>query len=187
MNLTRQAVGPTDVVADQATALRDEWRQGAHGGTLGAEGGELVAVLAEDLDLECGSGRVILGPARGQRFAVLGHGERSDGQEPEAIIVAQRGHTGPFREFQAHRDGWSGEARVEGLDPGIHRFRTMVKIQQLTSFAPSGLSAAIGCRISPVEANHGRNGFGGLWRHGCSPRVWDSGAKGQACVRSATA
>jgi hypothetical protein len=76
------------------------------------EGGELVAVLEEDLDLEFGSGGVIFGPARGQCFTVLGHGERIDRKAHEAIIGAQRGHDRPFREFQAYRDGWSVDARA---------------------------------------------------------------------------
>ena len=84
---TGQAVGQTDFVADQATAVLDELRQGAHGGALGAEGCELVAVFEEDFDLEFGIGGVIFGPARGKRFAVLGHGERIDRKEHEEIIV----------------------------------------------------------------------------------------------------
>src|SRR5215467_5634502 len=62
---TGQAVGQTDFVTDQAPAVLDELRQGAYGGALGAEGGELVAVFEEELDLEFGIGGVIFGPARG--------------------------------------------------------------------------------------------------------------------------
>jgi hypothetical protein len=162
---TGQAVGQTDFVADQATAVLDELRQGAHGGALGAERGELVAVFEEDLDLEFGIGGVIFGPARGKRFAVPGHGERIDGEEHEEIIVAQRGHDGSFLEFQAHRDGLSVEARAEGLDPGVNLFRTMFEAQKLTLCSASGLEADIVFRISPVEANKGRKCFGGLWLH----------------------
>ena len=109
---TGQAVGQTDFVTDQAPAVLDELRQGAYGGALGAEGGELVAVFEEDLDLEFGIGGVIFGPARGKRFTVLGHGERIDGKEHEEILVAQCRHDRPFREFQAHRDRLSVEART---------------------------------------------------------------------------
>jgi hypothetical protein len=184
---TGHTVGETHVVADQAPAVRDELRQGAHGGAVGAEGGELVPVCEEQCELECGIGGGIFGPARGQRFAVLRHGEWSDGTEHEAIIGAQRGHDGPFRELQAHRDGWAVASRAEGLAPGVHRFRTMVKAQQLPWCGASGLEADIVCRISPVEAHKGRKGFGCLWLHVGSPRVWYSGAKGQACWRSAKA
>jgi hypothetical protein len=160
---TGQAVGQTDFVADQATAVLDELRQGAHGGALGAEWGELVAVFEEDLDLEFGISGVIFGPARGKRFTVLGHGERIDGKEHEEIIVAQCGHDRPFREFQTHRDGLSVEARAESLDPGINLFRTMFEAQKLPLCGASGLEADIVFRISPVEANTGRKCFGCLW------------------------
>ena len=124
---TGQAVGQPDFVADQAPAVLDELRQGAHGGALGAERGELVAVFEEDFDLEFGIGGVVFRTARGKRFAVLGHGERIDRKEHEEIIGAQRGHDRPFREFQAHSDGLSVESCAEGLDPGVNLFRTIFK------------------------------------------------------------
>ena len=96
-------------------------------GLWGLRGVRLSRCVEEALDLECGIGGVIFGPARGQRCAVRGHGARIDRKEPEEIIGAQRGHEGPFRAFQAHRDGLSVEARAEGLDPGMNRFRTMFK------------------------------------------------------------
>src|SRR4029450_2930840 len=76
------------------------------------QGGELVAMFEEDLDLEFGIGRVVIRTARGKRFAVLGHGERIDGKEHEEIIVTQRGHDGPFIELQAHSDGLAVESRA---------------------------------------------------------------------------
>jgi hypothetical protein len=82
-----------------------------------------------------------------------------DGKEHEAIIIAQRGHDGPFREFQTHCDGLSVEARAEGLDPGINRFRAMFKAQKLPGFSARGLEADIVFRISPVEANKRRKCF----------------------------
>jgi len=160
---TGQAGGETHCVADQAPAVCDELRQGAHGGALGAEGGALVTVCEEQCELEFSIGGVIFGPARGTRVAVRGHGERIDGKEPEEIIVAQHGHAGPFIELQAHSDGLAVASRAEGLDPGVHRFRTMFKAQKLTLFSASGLEADIGFRISPVEANKGRKCFGCLW------------------------
>jgi hypothetical protein len=62
---TGQAVGQTDCVADPATAVLDALCQGAHGGALGAEWGELVAVCEADLALECGSGGGQLWPGSG--------------------------------------------------------------------------------------------------------------------------
>src|SRR5439155_17602787 len=162
---TGQTVGQTDFIADQATAVLDELRQGAHSGALGAEWGELVAMFQVGFDLEFGIGGVIFGPARGKGFAVLGYGERVDGKEHEEIIVAQRRYERPFIEFQAHSDGLTVEARPEGLDPGVNRFRTMFKAQKLPLCGASGLEANIVFRISPVEANKGRKCFGYVLLH----------------------
>jgi hypothetical protein len=163
---TGHAVGAPHGVADQALAVCDALRQGAPRRALGAEGGERVAVCEEALDLACGSGGGVCGPARGTRVAVRGHGERMDGKEPEAIMVTQRGHDGPLGEFQAHRDGVSVEACAEGLDPGVPRFRARCKAQQLPVVRARGLEAAIVCRLSPVEANKGCQCCGGLVLHG---------------------
>jgi hypothetical protein len=136
------------------------WRQGAHGGAWGAEWGELVAVVEEELDREVGSGGGVFGMARGQRFAVLGPGARSEGKAPEDIIVAPCRHAGPCRECQAYRDGLAVEARAQGLEPGLTRFRTMCKAQQRPLCGASGVEADLVCRIRPVEAHQGRNGGG---------------------------
>ena len=71
---TGHAVGATHGVTDQAPAVFDELRSGAHRGALGGEGGELVAVCEEECDLERGIGGVVFGPAGGTRFTVLGQG-----------------------------------------------------------------------------------------------------------------
>ena len=85
---TGQAIRQTDFVADEAPAVFDELRQGAHCRALGGEGGEPVAVFEEEFDLEFGIGGVVFGPAGSKRFTVLGQGERIDGKEHEEIILA---------------------------------------------------------------------------------------------------
>src|SRR5262249_40572073 len=95
---TGRAVGETHFVADQAPAMFDELRQGAHRRALGAEWGELVAVFEENLDLEFGIGGVVFRPARGKRFPILGHGERIDGKEHEAIIITYHPQSGWFED-----------------------------------------------------------------------------------------
>ena len=136
---TGQAMRPTDVVTDQATAVCDELCEGTHGGALGLQGRELVTVLKEEFDLEFRIGGVVFGSARGTRFAVPGHGERIDGKEHEAILGAHCRHDGPFLEFQAHRDRVSVESRAQGLDPRVDGFRTVCEAQELTPRSASGL------------------------------------------------
>jgi hypothetical protein len=129
----------TDFVTDQAPAVFDEWCEGTHGGALGLQGLQLVTVCEEEFDLEFRIGGVVFGAAGGKRFAVPGHGERIDGKEHEEIIVAQCRHNGPFREFQAHRDRVSVEARAQGLAPGVDGFRAVCEAQERTPRSASGL------------------------------------------------
>ena len=150
---TGQAVGATHVVADQAPAVFHEWRQGAHGGALGGEWGECVAVFEEHLDLEFGIGGVICGSARGKRCAVSGHGERMDGKEPEELLWAQRRHDGPFMEFQAYGKRVTVEPRAQTLDPRVDRVRSVIEAQKLPVRRAGGLSTAIVFGIRPVEAD----------------------------------
>jgi hypothetical protein len=127
---TGQAVGQTDFVADQATAMLDELRQGAHGGALGVEWGELVAMFQEDVNQEFGIGGVIFGPARGKCFAVRSHGERIDGKEHEEIVVLQRRHNGAFIEFQADGNRLAIEPCAQGADPRVDHFRPVFETQE---------------------------------------------------------
>jgi hypothetical protein len=169
---TGQAVGETDVVADQSLTVFDALRQGAHGGALGAEGGQLVTVFEEQFDLECGVGRVIFGPARGTRFAVLGHGEGIDGKEHEELILAQRRHDGPFLAFQAHGKRRTVEPRTQALDPRVDHLRSVVEAQQLPVRRAAGLSTDIVFGIRPVEADTRRKCLCRYALHVSPRRVW---------------
>ena len=62
---TGQAISETDWVADEATTGLDTLRQSSHGGALGGERGELVAVCEEEIDLAFGIGRVVFRTAGG--------------------------------------------------------------------------------------------------------------------------
>ena len=168
---TGQAVREADCVTDQAPAVRDEWRQGAPGGALGGERRERVPVCEQERDLKCGIGGVICGPARGKRVTGLRQGERSDGKAHEEIIVAQRGHDGPFIEFQAHGHRVSVAPRMQGADPRVDRCGAVCEGHKLPALGAGGLSADIVCGIRPVEAHKGRKGFRGLWLHVSSPNV----------------
>ena len=128
---TRQAIRQPDFVADEAPAVFNELRQGAHRGAWRDKGGKFVTVFEQELDLEFGIGRVIFGPARGKRFAVLGHGERINGKEHEEIIVLQRRHHGAFIEFQADGNRLAIEPCAQGADPRVDHFRPVFETQEL--------------------------------------------------------
>jgi hypothetical protein len=168
---TRQARRQTDCVADQATAVCDELRQGAPRGAVRAKGGELVTVFEEDLDLERGIGGIICGPAGGTCCAVPGQGERMDGTAHEAILLAPCVHHGPFLQLTAHSDGGSVASRPQGADPRIDRVRAVREDQKRSFCRARGLEADLVCGLRPVEANKGRKCFACLWLPVCSPRV----------------
>jgi hypothetical protein len=128
---TRQAMRQPDCVADEAPAVCHELRQGAHLRALRDKGGEFVTVCEQDLDLECGIGGVICGPARGTRFAVRGHGERIDGKEHEEIIVVQRRHHGAFIAFQADGKRLAIAPCAQGADPRVDHCRPVCETQEL--------------------------------------------------------
>ena len=160
---TRQAMREPDFGADEALAVCDALRQGAHRGALRAKGGEGVAVCEQELDLECGIGGVICGPARGQRCAVRGHGERSDGKEHEDIIVWPCRHHGAFLEFQADGKRLAVEPCAQGADPRVDRFGAVCETQKLPARRTGDLYADIVCGIRPVKAHKGGTCCGGLW------------------------
>jgi hypothetical protein len=128
---TGQAVRTPDVVTDQAPAMCDALGEGPPGGALGLQRLELVTVWKQECDLECRSGGVVLGTAGGAGFPGPGHGERMDGQEHEAIIVASGRHHRPFLQFQADRDRASAAACAQGLAPGVKGCRAVVAAQEL--------------------------------------------------------
>jgi hypothetical protein len=156
---TGQAVRAPDVGADQAPAVCDEWGEGPHGGALGRHGLARVTVFAEEVDRECRSGGVVLGSAGSQRVAVLGHGERMDGQAHEEIIGAPCRHDGPVLEFQAYSARMSVDSRAQGLAPRVDGFRAGFEAQALPPCSASGVSADIVCGIRPIEADTGGTCF----------------------------
>ena len=100
---TGEAIRETYVVADQTTAMFDEWFEGTYGGALGGEGCEFVAMREQELTLEFGVSRVVLGMAGREGFPVPREGEGVDGKEYEEVILTQRGDDGTR---VAARDRW---------------------------------------------------------------------------------
>ena len=96
---TGRAIGEPAWVADQATAVFDAVGEGTHGGAVRLHRRALVAVGAEQCDLECRIGGVVCGPAGGERFAGLCYRQRSDRKEPEALIWTQRRYDGALLAF----------------------------------------------------------------------------------------
>lgn len=108
---TSEAMGEAHVVADQAAALCDEWRQGTHLGALGGERCECVAMREQELAHELSVGGIVCGVAGRAGFAVRGQGQRVDGEHAQKLVLTQGVDHRTCVEFKAHRDGVSCEPR----------------------------------------------------------------------------
>jgi len=105
-----QAVRETHLRTTEAAAGLDELRQRAHLWALRLERLQRVAMCEQELEWEGGVRGSILRAAGGESLAVPGEGERMDGEQDEARVLAQRGNTGPLMELQAYGDGVTAEA-----------------------------------------------------------------------------
>jgi hypothetical protein len=99
---TGEAIRETHVVAAQTAGMFDEWFEGTHRGAWGVEGRELVAMLEQELKLEFRVRGVVLGVAGREGFAVLGHGQRSDGEQDKKFVLTPGVDERAFIEFEAH-------------------------------------------------------------------------------------
>ena len=184
---TGKASGATACGTDEATTRRNTWRQGAHGGAVGGERGERVAMFAEELDLECGIRGIVFGTAGGKRFTVFGQSEWGAGKEPEESIFAQGGNPGPLLELKTHGNGLAVEPRTPSLAPPIDRFRPVLEAPKLSSLSAGGLEADIVLGIRPIATNERGTFLLRPMLHVSSPRGCEGGAKGHASLRSAKA
>jgi hypothetical protein len=76
---TREAMGEAHCVADHTAAMCDALRTGMHRRALGVQGLQCVAMLEQEVKLECGVRRSVFGMAGREGFAVLGQGPRVKG------------------------------------------------------------------------------------------------------------
>jgi hypothetical protein len=146
------ALGAPALGTDQA-AVCDEVREGPPGRAWGLQGRELVRVCQEEFDRACRIGGIVCGSAGSKRCAVRGHGERSNGKEHEAILLAPCRHEGPFRACQTDSARVSVAARAQGLAPRVDGCRAVCEAQERTPCSTSGLSADIVFGIGPREAD----------------------------------
>ena len=103
---TGEAVGEPHFVADQAAAVFDELREGAHGGALGVEGLELVAMREQEFELEFGIGGVVFGPAGGEGFAVPARVSGLTGKSTRKSYLRKAETMGPLLSSRQTATGW---------------------------------------------------------------------------------
>ncbi len=153
---TGEAMGATYVVADQTTAMFAEWFEGTYGGALGGEGWELVARREQELTLELGVSRVVLGMAGREGWPVPRAGEGGDGKEDEEVILTQRGDDGPLVQLETEGKGLPLEPRAPGAHPRIDGVWLVFADAELTCLGASCLQADLVLSLRPVDADAGR-------------------------------
>ena len=102
---TGQAVGDPDFVADHAAPVCDALWEGAHGGALRLERLQLVAMRAQQCEVEGGIRGGVCGPAGGAGFALPRQGAGMERAEDQQGIRAQGGAQGAWVECETDGDG----------------------------------------------------------------------------------
>jgi hypothetical protein len=176
----REAVDAPDVGVDHPAAVCDEWGERTPRRALRRERRELIARGAEAVERECGVGGVVCGPARGEGVAIPHPGQGSAGTEDQQIVRAQGGDPGPRVACEAASPGLAGDPRAPRAAPRRDGFRRGLEREALACGGARRLETPIMVGISPVEAHKGGNCCVGYTRHVASPRVGESGEKGQA-------
>src|SRR5437879_6341669 len=83
----REALGDPHIVADHTATMCDELLAGAHGGAVWMERLQLVAMGAQQCELECGIGGGIFGPTGRKGFAVARQRQGVEGEEDQKILL----------------------------------------------------------------------------------------------------
>src|SRR5262245_20017187 len=99
-----EAISNAHFVADQTATMCDELRKRTQRSALGGERVELVAMLQQELTLQCSVRGVVFRMAECEGFAVLGQGARSDRAQDEEGILTSGVDERTFVACKAHRD-----------------------------------------------------------------------------------
>ena len=88
-------------------------------------------------------------------FAVLGQGQRIDGEQDQKFVFTQGLDERAFIEFEAHSNGASFEPLAYGTCPRIDGLWFVLKHHELPLVVADSLSADIVFRVGPIDANEG--------------------------------
>jgi hypothetical protein len=117
----------------------DELFESTHRGALGVEGLEFVARREQELKLKFGVSGIVLGVAGREGFAVLGQGQRIDGEQDQKVVFTQGIDERAFIEFEAHSNGASFEPLAYGTCPLIDGLWVVLKHHELPFVVADGL------------------------------------------------
>jgi hypothetical protein len=154
-----EAVGQAHVVANQAAAMFDEWLERTHPGALGDERLTLVAMPEQELELQCSGSGGVFRMTGSEGFAVLGQGNRIDGEQHQELVFAEGRDERAFGAFETHRNGLSCTPLLEGPCPGLDGLGFVFETTELPYGVANGLSADSVCGIGPIDAHEGGEFF----------------------------
>ncbi len=112
-------------------------------------------MLEQELKLELGIGRVVLGVAGREGFAIPREGEGIDRKEHEEVILAQGVNDGAFVELEANGDGLPFEPLAQGVHPRVDGFWRVLEAAELACLGASRLHTDVVFGIRPVDADEG--------------------------------
>jgi hypothetical protein len=138
---TGEGSSEAHVVANEAAPMVDEWLKDTHVGTLRGEGLKCGAMGEQELELEFGVRRVILGVAGRDSFALPREGEWGNGKAHEAVVPPPRDDDGACVAFEPDGHGWLLESRAQGAPPRINGVWLVLEDTALTFLRASGLQA----------------------------------------------
>ena len=109
----------------------------------------------QKIQRQLGIGRIVLGPAGLEGFAVLGKGQRVDRKEHEEVVLLQRVDDRSLGQFEGNRDG-ATEALLQRSRPLIDARNLVGNAIELALIIVGRLQADVVLRICPINADIGR-------------------------------
>src|SRR6187455_3145683 len=109
----------------------------------------------EIIDQEGGVGRVIFGPAIGERFAVAGQPRWRQREQYQEVVLEQRVRDAPTRLLETHGDWPAVESLTQVAGPLVDGLRSM---RQLAVLGPSTaliVEHQVVFPVGPIETNEG--------------------------------
>jgi hypothetical protein len=160
-------------------ALLDQVQQRAHRHTLRVQRSQSFAVLHQQFKRVLGVGRIVLGTAGLECFAVLRQGRRVDRKEHEEVVLLQRIDPGPLGQLKRDGNG-AAESLSHRHLPLVDRIDLVFDARELASLAVRALQTDVVLLVGPIDADEGGELVVAKRLHGVPPAVssgW-SGTRG---------
>lgn len=149
-----QAVGQAGLIGDQLATTLGQANQSTHGDALRLKRRKSLPVAHQQIQSQLGIGRIVLGSAGLERFAIFGQGQRIAWKEHEEVILLERVDNRPLGQCKSNRDG-STKALVQRFGPFIDACNLMGNAIELALIVIGRLQADVVLGICPIDADIG--------------------------------